>query len=69
MGVRWDLYGDEMKFSRPGHNRLEVKYESRDLDGGETGPRWSSDAVLVAWMEVRHDMDRGETQISRHGMG
>ena len=58
-----------MKFSRPGHNGLEVKYESMDLDGGETGPRWSSDAVLVTWVEVRHDMDRGETQISRRGMG
>ena len=45
MGLKWGLDGDEVKFLRPGHNRLQVKYESRGLDGGEPG--WSSGAVLV----------------------
>ena len=67
MGLKWELDGDEVKFLRPGHNRLQVKYESRGLDGGEPG--WNSGAVLVTWMEMRHEMDRGETHISRHGWG
>ena len=51
MGLIWELDGDEVKFLRPGHNRLEVKYESRGLDGGESCTGWRWDTNLGTWME------------------
>ena len=42
---------------------MELRCNSRDLDGAETSPGWRWVANIRTWIEVRHDMNKDETWI------
>ena len=71
--MKWDMDGAEFQFSWSGWRWaptwMEVKCDSRDLDGGEIGYRWRWDANLGTWVGMRRSLDGGESWIFRPGRG
>ena len=61
MQESWDLDADE---TRSGY-RWDTSW---DPDGIEIGHGWNRDAILGTWMELRHHLGGGESQISGHGL-
>ena len=71
MDVRLNLDGCEARIYRPGwrwdRTLIKMRCIYRDLDLGKMGHRWSWATIRVTWMELRRDLDGGETWIS--GLG
>ena len=60
-GLGWDTHLETWICS--GGTRMELRSNSLDLDGYETWNGWMWDANIMAWLQVRQDMNGSKTHV------